>query len=267
MHMADALISPAVGGAMWLVSSGLIAHGSRKLAQEADDRKVPLMGVLAAFIFAAQMINFAIPGTGSSGHIGGGMILAILLGPHAGFLAMASVLIVQALFFADGGILALGCNMFNLGFFPCYIAYPFVYRRIAGVHPTPSRIFWGSVIAAVIGLQLGALGVVLETFFSGISRLPFRTFVLFMQPIHLAIGIVEGVVTAAVVTFVWRARPEILGAPVRLGRVNLEKILIVFLIASVIVGLILSRFASRLPDGLEWAVEKTSGQGPHGPNA
>ncbi|HRF10697.1 MAG TPA: energy-coupling factor ABC transporter permease, partial [Candidatus Accumulibacter phosphatis] len=83
MHMADALLSPAVGGTMWAVSAGTIAYCSKKVTDELDERKVPLMGVLGAFLFAAQMINFSIPGTGSSGHLGGGLLLAILLGPHA----------------------------------------------------------------------------------------------------------------------------------------------------------------------------------------
>lgn len=261
MHMADALISPAVGGTMWLAAAGLIGYSSRKVTQEADDRKVPLMGVLAAFVFAAQMINFAIPGTGSSGHLGGGMILAILLGPYAAFLAMASVLVVQAFFFADGGLLALGCNIFNLGFFSCFIAYPLIYRRIVGVCPTQAKIFLGSVLAAVVGLQLGSLSVVLQTFFSGISELPFKTFVLFMQPIHLAIGIAEGALTAAVVIFVWKARPEILGVPIRSSRLSMEKILIIFLGAAILVGGVLSRWASRQPDGLEWAISRTSQRG------
>ena len=94
MHMADALISPAVGGAMWAATAGLTVYSARKLKQEMDDRKLPLMGVLGAFVFAAQMINFTIPATGSSGHLGGGMILAIMLGPYAAFLTMASVLTV-----------------------------------------------------------------------------------------------------------------------------------------------------------------------------
>ena len=93
-----------------------------RAAADGDDRRVPLMGVLGAFVFAAQMVNFAIPGTGSSGHLGGGLLLAILLGPRAAFIVIASVLIVQALFFADGGLLALGCNVFNLGFFPAFVA-------------------------------------------------------------------------------------------------------------------------------------------------
>jgi len=104
MHMADALISPAVGGAAWAATAGLTVYSARKLKQEMDDRKLPLMGVLGAFVFAAQMINFTIPATGSSGHLGGGMMLAILLGPYAAFLTMASILTVQALFFADGGL-------------------------------------------------------------------------------------------------------------------------------------------------------------------
>ena len=165
MHMADALISPAVGGTMWAATAGLTYYSARKLKEEMDDRKVPLMGVLGAFMFAAQMINFTIPATGSSGHLGGGMILAILLGPYAAFLTMASVLTVQALFFADGGLLALGCNIFNLGFFPCFIAYPLIYKKIVGERPTQGRILLGAMAAAILSLQMGACGVVLETLF------------------------------------------------------------------------------------------------------
>ncbi len=104
MHMADALLSPAVGTTLWAGTAAVGGYASKKLKEQIDDRMIPLMGVLGAFIFAAQMINFTIPGTGSSGHLGGGMILAIILGPHAAFLVMASVLTVQALFFADGGL-------------------------------------------------------------------------------------------------------------------------------------------------------------------
>jgi len=262
MHMADALLSPVVGGSMWAVTAGLIGYSAKKVKEEADDRKVPLMGVLGAFIFAAQMINFSIPATGSSGHLGGGMILAILLGPSAAFLVMASVLTVQALFFADGGLLALGCNIFNLGFFPCFVVLPLIYRKIVGADPAPRKIMTGSLLSAVVALQLGAFGVVLETVLSGISELPFRTFVLLMQPIHLAIGIVEGVVTAAVVTFVWKARPEILRAAQRvvpLGNVSMKKVMVGLLFAALVAGGALSWFASAHPDGLEWAMFKTSG--------
>ncbi|MBF0303118.1 MAG: energy-coupling factor ABC transporter permease [Desulfamplus sp.] len=266
MHMADALISPAVGGTMWAVTAGLIGYCSKKVKDEMDDQKIPLMGVLGAFIFAAQMINFTIPVTGSSGHLGGGMILAVLLGPHIAFLTMASVLTVQSLFFADGGLLALGCNIFNLGFFPCFIAYPLIYKKIVRINTTLDKaeknIIAGSLIAAILGLQMGAFAVVLETFFSGISELPFTTFLMLMLPIHLAIGIVEGLTTAAVVLFILKARPEILNAAsssAPIGASSIRNVLIGISSAAVITGVALSWFASSNPDGLEWAMFKTAG--------
>ena len=173
MHMADALLSPAVGGAMWVATAGTIAYSSARVRKSLEEHKVPLMGVLGAFVFAAQMINFAIPATGSSGHLGGGLLLAILLGPHAAFLTIASVLFIQALFFADGGLLALGCNIFNLGFFQVFIAYPLLYRQIAGRQPGQGRMLLAALVAATVGLQLAAFAVVLETTASGISALPF----------------------------------------------------------------------------------------------
>lgn len=260
--MADALLSPAVGGTMLATSVGVAAYSIKKLQNDLDEKKIPLMGVIGAFVFAAQMINFAIPGTGSSGHIGGGMLLAILLGPYGGFLTMASILLIQALFFGDGGLLAYGTNVFNLGFYTCFIAYPYIYKWIIRKSITPKRILWGTMISAVIGLQLGAFSVVLETLFSGKTELPFATFVLLMQPIHLAIGIVEGLVTAAVVTFVWKERPEILektiaGQP--LGKISIKKVLMSLAVAVLIVGGGISWFASSNPDGLEWSMEKTAG--------
>lgn len=262
MHMADALISPAVGGAMWAVSGGLIAYSAKKVREESDDRKIPLMGVLGAFIFAAQMINFAIPATGSSGHLGGGMILSILLGPYPAFLVMASVLTVQALFFADGGLLALGCNIFNMGFFTCFFAYPLIYKKITGGSLNRKRVMPGATLAGIIGLQLGAFSVVLETVSSGISELPFKTFVMLMQPIHLGIGLVEGLVTSSVVMLVMKARPEILAAAFERAPigVSVKKAILGLAAAAVLTGAALSWFASGDPDGLEWAMLKTSGK-------
>jgi cobalt/nickel transport system permease protein len=260
MHMADALISPAVGGAMWAVTAGLMAWCARKVKEAREDRLVPLMGVLGAFIFTAQMINFSIPGTGSSGHLGGGLILAIMLGPYAAFLVIASVLTVQALLFADGGLLALGCNVFNLGFFPSFIAYPLFYQLIAGKDRVGARAWCASLAAAVLGLQLGALGVVVETKMSGIAELPFKTFVLIMQPIHLAIGIVEGLTTATVVAFVARARPEAMELGIWGQKGRLGPVLVGFLAVAAILGGLTSWFASTHPDGLEWSIEKISGK-------
>ena len=261
MHMADALISPAVGGTMWAVSGGLIAFCARNVKRSLRDNLVPLMGVLGAFIFAAQMVNFTIPGTGSSGHLGGGLILAVLLGPHAAFLVIASVLIVQAFFFADGGLLALGCNMFNLGFFPSFVAYPLVYRGLGGARGGLARGWAAAVAAAVVGLQLGAFGVVLETKVSGISELPFGTFAAVMLPIHLAIGLVEGAATAAVVAFVARARPEALRAePVGGAASGLRPALFGLAAVAVVLGGAGSWFASTHPDGLEWSLSKVTGR-------
>lgn len=248
---------------MWAASAGTIAYCSGKVRTGLDGSKIPLMGVLGAFIFAAQMINFTIPVTGSSGHLGGGLILTILLGPYAAFLTIASVLVVQALFFADGGLLALGCNIFNLGFFPAFIAYPCIYKRILGDQPTAAKISVASILAAIVGLQMGAFGVVLETTASGISSLPFSTFVAMMQPIHLAIGIVEGLVTASVVSFVYKARPEIMQSAVEPGPIGsrpLRTVAMAFLAVTVVTGGFVSRFASDNPDGLEWSIAKVTGQ-------
>lgn len=262
MHMADALLSPAVGGTAWVATAGFIGYSSRKLRDGMDDQRIPLMGVLGAFIFAAQMINFTIPATGSSGHLGGGLILAILLGPQAAFLTLASVLTVQAMFFADGGLLALGCNIFNLGFFPCFIAYPIIYKSIAGAHQKRWRIIAASIAAALVGLQLGSAAVVVETYMSGIAELPLGTFFIIMQPIHLAIGLVEGAATTVVVLFVLRARPEILDVPsnrVPVERMPLRNLAAVFLAMAVFMGGSLSWVASKNPDGLEWSIARITG--------
>ena len=247
---------------MWAAAGGVLGWSARKIGAGIESRKIPLMGVLAAFVFAAQIINFTIPGTGSSGHLGGGLILAVLLGPHAAFLAMASILIVQALFFADGGLLALGCNIFNLGFIPAFVAYPLVFRPLAGERPGSRRLLAASITAAVVALQLGALGVVFQTVLSGISDLQLGSFALLMLPVHLAIGIVEGVATATVVTFVAKARPEILDETLRRphsGGLSHARVAGTLVLAAVVTGGLLSWFASTHPDGLEWAVERATG--------
>jgi cobalt/nickel transport system permease protein len=262
VHMADALISPAVGGVMWAATAATAALSLKALSKKNDERRLPLMGVVGAFVFAAQMINFSIPGTGSSGHLGGGLLLAALLGPYAGFLVMASILAVQALFFADGGLLAFGCNVFNLAFFTCFVAYPLIFKPMVRRSSRTGPVVAASLLASVVGLQLGAFGVVLETLFSGRTELPFGTFVLLMQPIHLAIGVVEGLVTAAVLATVRRARPEVLstaledtpyrGAPLR-------PLILAGILLVVVTGGLLSWFASKQPDGLEWSIARTTG--------
>lgn len=261
MHMIDGLISPIIGGTMLASTAGIASYSIKKIKNEFDEKKVPLMGVMGAFVFATQMINFTIPGTGSSGHIGGGILLAILLGPYAGFLTMASILLIQAMFFGDGGLLAYGCNVFNLGFFTCFIAYPYIYRWFTKKGLSNKRIFVASMLSCILGLQMGSFSVVLETFLSGKTELTFGAFVLFMQLIHLAIGTIEGLVTSALVVFIFKSNPQLL-EKIKLvphGNLNMKKVIIGFAIMVVFVGGVLSWFSSSKPDGLEWSLKKTVG--------
>ena len=262
MHMADALISPLVGIAMDAISTAAIGTSVKKINKdELCEKKIPIMGIAGAMVFAAQMINFTIPATGSSGHIGGGILLAGLLGGVPAFLSIAAVLIIQCLFFADGGLLALGCNIFNMGVIPCLFIYPLIFKPLLKGGINYKRLTLASVTSAVAGLELGAFCVVLQTFLSGITALPFRTFVALMLPIHLAIGIIEGIVTAAILCFVYNIRPELIDASQsgeRLGAVSTSKVIFALAALTIVVGCILSLFASAKPDGLEWAIGKTT---------
>ena len=172
MHMSDALLSAPVAIAADVVAVTLLAVAAAKVKKNVKENLVPLMGVMGAFIFAAQMVNFAIPGTGSSGHIVGGVLLAALLGPWAGFLTLASVLIIQCLIFADGGLMALGCNIINMGAMTALVAYPLVFRPLLGKGAAGWKIMAVSIAACVIGLELGACMVTLETVSSGITASP-----------------------------------------------------------------------------------------------
>lgn len=261
MHMADALLSTPVALVMVGLSAAALAGAGRSLRRQPDDRRVPLMGVLGAFVFALQMVNFAIPGTGASGHLGGGLLLAILLGPAAALVAMTSVLVVQALCFGDGGLLALGANIFNLGVLPCLVAYPLVYRPLAGTRPGPRQVL-AAVVAALVALQLGALGVVLQTGASGIAGLSMATFAWLMLPIHAAIGLAEGLATAALVRFLQRSAPEWLPAgdtSSSAARGPQRTMIRRTAAATVFTAAVLSALASPLPDGLEWSLAKSAG--------
>ena len=262
MHMADALVSPAVAAGAGAAAVALVAVAAAKVKRIRRDDIVPLMGVMGAFVFAAQMINFTIPGTGSSGHVIGGILLAAVLGPWAAFLTLCSVLIIQCLVFADGGLLALGCNILNMGAASCLIAYPLVYKPIAGHSDRPWRVIAASVAASVVALETGALGVTAETELSGITALPASTFLAFMLPIHLAIGAVEGIATGAVLCFIARYRPETLyrgsDRATRSGGSS-KKVILAFVIGALILGGAFTWIASSYPDGLEWSIARTSG--------
>lgn len=268
MHMADALLTPAVAATMYAASAAAVGASVKTLKKDENMAKLPAMAVTSALVFAGQMINYTIPGTGSSGHLCGGMLLSALLGPQAGFLSMVVILTIQCLFFADGGLLALGANCWNMAFYGCFVGYYLLWRPILRsrlFHKMSAKaagrikIILASVLGCVITLQLGAFSVVLETSVSGITELPFGAFVGVMQPIHLAIGLIEGLITSAVLVFVYEARPELLmdvdasDAAVR-SKCSLKTTLVILAVVVAIVGGGLSLAASSNPDGLEWSM-------------
>jgi len=264
MHMADALLSVPVASTMYVASAGVGAYSIKKVTLENDTKKIPVMGVMGAFVFATQMLNFTIPGTGSSGHLCGGMMVSALLGPEAGFLTMIGVLLIQCLLFADGGILALGANVWNMAFYGCFIGALLIWKPIMKNGVSRGKIIGASIGGCMLTLQLGAFSVVLQTLISGITELPFSVFVAAMQPIHLAIGFVEGLITSAVLLFVYETRPEMLwgidGQKLeKEAKFSYKKLLIVLTVIAVILGGIVSHYASGNPDGLEWSMEQVTG--------
>ncbi len=261
--MSDALVNPAVAATMYACSSVAAGLSVRKLNKSQDKFQMANMGIMGAFVFAAQMINFSIPGTGSSGHIAGSVLLTAILGPYAAFLTMIGVLFIQCFLFADGGILALGCNIWNMGFYGVLSASVFFHLFLKKDQTSKKRIVLTSIMSSVVALQLGAFSVTIETLASGITDLPFFVFVSLMQPVHLAIGLVEGLITAAVLSFVYSARPDFLWFVKRQenmlpssGKVKLLRI--AFFVAFLLIGGVVSHFASSNPDGLEWSVAKTN---------
>ncbi|MBP3454752.1 MAG: energy-coupling factor ABC transporter permease [Alistipes sp.] len=270
MHMSDALVSPATAAVTGVAAVALLAVAVRKtgwncrLTDESDRRcahAVPLMGVMGAFVFAAQMINFSIPGTGSSGHIVGGVLLAAVLGAWPAFVTLSSVIILQCLLFADGGLMALGCNILNMAALSCLMAYPAIYRPLAGGSASRRRIVAASMLASVVSLELGALAVVAETSLSSIAALPVRDFIAVMLPIHLAIGIGEGLATSAVVVTLHRYDPSLLvdgRSAARTDGRHWRRGVAAVLAVTLVMAASFSWLASSKPDGLEWSVAKVN---------
>ncbi len=248
MHINDALISAPVSIAAGALAAALVATAIRRSKGRED--LLALTGTLGAFVFTAQMVNFAIPATGSSGHLIGGILLAALVGPWRAFLTLAAVITLQCLLFADGGLLALGVNIINMAALSCLVAYPLVFRPMRRVNLTLA-----SVAASILALLAGALAVTVETTVSGITALPFGRFLLFMLPIHLLIGVGEGLATAAVLGVVARWRPELTFSD---ERPHNRPWITVFAATALVLGASFSWVASTRPDGLEWSVQHTA---------
>ena len=237
MHLGNGIICPVTGIPMLAIAGAAAIYAYKKVTNDFSKDKIFSAAAAAGLVFALQMINFSIPQTGSSGHIIGGILLSALIGRYAGFLAMCSILIVQAVFFADGGLLALGCNIFNMGVLSCFVAYPLLYKPLA----KRSKPVVGAILASVGALQLGSIAVVLEGALSGsIAMSSVWNFTGLMQMIHLPIGLVEGIVTAAVVVAAKFA--------------SSKKLSYFLSITAVILAGVISPYASQKPDGLEWSL-------------
>lgn len=263
--MSDALVSPAVAGAGAATAAVLLAVAATRVRRGPRPVSMAMMGVMGAFVFAAQMLNFAIPGTGSSGHVVGGVLLAAILGPWAAFLTLSAVIVIQCLVFADGGLLALGCNIVNMAAMTCLVAYPLIFKPIvtASAHRSPWRTCAAAIAACVVGLECGALLVTVETTVSGVTLLPTGQFLWFMLPIHLAIGLCEGVATGALLVFVTRTRPDILAYASPSGNDSRRRHLgaVAALIGAVVIvtAMFAGAWASDDPDGLEWSMLQVAG--------
>lgn len=207
MHIPDGFINISTAATTYAVSAGSVAYSIRRANKRLGERHVPLMGVMAAFVFAAQMLNFPIIG-GTSGHLIGAALAAILLGPWAGTLVMACVLLVQSLVFQDGGIIALGANILNMGVIASFAGY-YVYKGVILVMGEQRR---SSMIAGFAGawvaVMAASVAASVELAVSGTT--PFHVVLPAMVGVHALIGIGEGLITTAVLGFVLATRSDLL---------------------------------------------------------
>jgi len=254
MHMANELLSIPVAAGTLAIAAGSLSFICRKVRQVIAAEKLALMGILGAFVFAAQMVNFQLPAMpGTSGHMVGAVLLAIILGPNLAAIVISSVVIVQCLIFQDGGLLALGCNIINIGLVPSYLGY-FLYRTITNGKFSSLKVYIGAMLASVIAMEAGAILVAIQAALSGVLAVPFSTFLITMIGVHFLVGFIEGLVTVTVLAYLQRLRPDIVADSLP-GTVRLSKnaVLATLGILAVLIGAGLSLLASDLPDGLEWS--------------
>lgn len=247
MHIPDGFLSTLVSLVLWAATIVVVAIALRRVGRDLGERQVPLMGVLAAAIFAGQMLNFPVAG-GTSGHLMGAALATILLGPWAAVIVLTTVVGVQALVFQDGGLLALGANIFNMGVVGVAVSY-FAYRTVQKISGGRSwGVFAGGFAAAWLSIFVAALGAALQLALSGTS--PANIAVPAMGGIHALIGLGEGLITLGALAFLYAARRDLFqpgaAAPKGGAAVWLFGLGIAVLLA------VLSPLASAHPDGLEW---------------
>lgn len=208
MHIPDGFLSVPAWGSLWGLSAATVGYAVRKAGGAEDDRRIPLLGVTAAFVFAAQMVNFPVGG-GTSGHFMGGVLAAVLLGPASGLLVMTAVLVIQCFVFQDGGLTALGANICNMGIVGSVIGY-WVYRSVLAVVPRAAkgRTLAAAFVASWLSMVLAASSCALELALSGV--VPLKVVLAAMAGVHALIGIGEGIITAAALGFIARVRPDLL---------------------------------------------------------
>ena len=251
MHIPDGFLSVAVSIVLWVISVITIGYALKRVSVDLGERQVPLMGVLAAAIFAGQMLNFTVIG-GTSGHLMGAALATILLGPWAAILVMTCVVAVQALIFQDGGLLALGGNIFNMGIIGVAVAYMAynTLRRLTGGRRW--GLFASGFIAAWLSIEVAALSVALQLALSNTS--PANIAIPTMAGIHALIGIGEGLITVGALAFIVSTRPDLL--PGGEGRVAGGKLVWVTGLLLALLLAVASPLASANPDGLEWVAEQ-----------
>jgi cobalt/nickel transport system permease protein len=207
MHIPDGFLNITTVGATYVASAGGISYAVKQVNRKLGEKHVPLMGILAAFVFAAQMLNFPIAG-GTSGHLIGATLAAILLGPWAALLVMRAVLIVQSLIFQDGGLLALGANILNMGIIATFSGY-YLYRLVTFLLGDSRRAkLIGSFVGAWSAVVLSSVAAAVELALSGTS--PLAVVLPAMAGIHALIGVGEGLITAAALSMVLATRADLL---------------------------------------------------------
>jgi len=242
MHIPDGFLSLAVSSICWAITAIIIGLAISKTNKSLGERQIPLMGVMAAFIFAAQMINFPVAG-GTSGHLLGGALAAIVLGPWAGMLVMTAVIAVQALLFQDGGLVVMGANILNMGLVTVAVGYG-LYRSTLNRSKNFKLTVAG--IASWLSVMTGALLTSLQLWLSGTSDL--QIVIPAMLGVHALIGLGESLITVAALSFIFQTRPDLLGDESESAKGSRGWIFVGALVALLVVSL--SPLASSDPDGL-----------------
>ena len=251
MHIPDGFLTIFVAALFWIISGIALLVALKKVNKELKDRDLPLMGILGAAIFAGQMINFSVTG-GTSGHLMGAALATILLGPWQAIIVMTSVVTVQAVIFQDGGILALGANIFNMGIIAVAVTY-FIQQFIEKLIKDPRKgLFTSSFLSAWFSVFIASLSAALMLAISGTS--PANLAVPAMAGIHALIGIGEGLITLSAVTFIYSNRRDLLNMK-SVKQTGNQSILISGVFITLVLA-ILAPLASSHPDGLEWVASK-----------